>query len=415
MGKIIAGKISPRDQRGAILIWVALLLVLLLGFAALAVDVGYLMAARNELQNVADSAALAGARELGAAFKKDLDTLPSETLIKNAVKDAALANKAAGESISVRDEDITIGIWNGTDVIAYTWPDDPPDAVRVIARRDENANNPITTFFARVISVDELQVSAEATAALTGPSYAEESELNTPFGLSQVLFDNNTCGQTVDFNPSGSCAAWHDFFWSSDPAKQAAVLVDIIRRHDSSAFKNEQGIQMISGEAWLIENFDLNYSVIDVQLNKEYADTPIPDYFYAGDEFYFTNGVSGTLFTGDFLDYTSYNGNSDGVTDKRNNPAVIPMLFDYFRFRDGDGDDDQWSAVVPVYEESGTCDPVNQTRLIVGFANIIIKGVNTPPVDNFDVDIDCNMEIIEGRGGGSIYGNLRGEIPNLVK
>ncbi len=41
-------------------------MLLLIGFAAFAIDVGYMMVSRNELQNIADTAALAAAGELGA-------------------------------------------------------------------------------------------------------------------------------------------------------------------------------------------------------------------------------------------------------------------------------------------------------------------------------------------------------------
>ena len=44
------------NQRGAAVIIVAVSMLTLLGFAAMAVDTGYLMVAKNELQNVADAA-----------------------------------------------------------------------------------------------------------------------------------------------------------------------------------------------------------------------------------------------------------------------------------------------------------------------------------------------------------------------
>ena len=52
------------DQRGQALIQVALMMVVLLGFVALAVDVGYTYGERRRMQNAADAGALAGAREL---------------------------------------------------------------------------------------------------------------------------------------------------------------------------------------------------------------------------------------------------------------------------------------------------------------------------------------------------------------
>jgi Flp pilus assembly protein TadG len=50
-----------RDERGAVAILVALLMVLLLSLAAMAVDLGRAYVERQEVQRVADFAALAGA------------------------------------------------------------------------------------------------------------------------------------------------------------------------------------------------------------------------------------------------------------------------------------------------------------------------------------------------------------------
>jgi len=48
-----------KNQAGATAIIVAITLPMLIGFGALAVDVGYMYVNKNELQNVADAAALA--------------------------------------------------------------------------------------------------------------------------------------------------------------------------------------------------------------------------------------------------------------------------------------------------------------------------------------------------------------------
>jgi hypothetical protein len=54
----------PLRQQGAILAITAILLVVLIGIAALALDIGRVLVLRTEMQNAADSAALAAAREL---------------------------------------------------------------------------------------------------------------------------------------------------------------------------------------------------------------------------------------------------------------------------------------------------------------------------------------------------------------
>ncbi|GAH58683.1 unnamed protein product, partial [marine sediment metagenome] len=53
-----------RQPKGTVIIIVAIMLAVLLGCAALAVDIGYLYVARAELQRTADSSALAGAQAL---------------------------------------------------------------------------------------------------------------------------------------------------------------------------------------------------------------------------------------------------------------------------------------------------------------------------------------------------------------
>jgi Flp pilus assembly protein TadG len=63
-GKRPLGGPRAQGQRGSVVIITALFLVGLLGFTAIAVDVGYLAWQKRELQNIADAAALAGAQEL---------------------------------------------------------------------------------------------------------------------------------------------------------------------------------------------------------------------------------------------------------------------------------------------------------------------------------------------------------------
>ena len=51
-------------QAGASMVLMAFALVSLIGFMGLAIDVGYVLVVRNELQNAADAAALTGAKYL---------------------------------------------------------------------------------------------------------------------------------------------------------------------------------------------------------------------------------------------------------------------------------------------------------------------------------------------------------------
>ena len=98
------------DQRGVSAILIAIMLVMLIGFAALAVDLGYLYATRSELQNVADAAALAATRKLGEIYQVmptnqqstyDLGNFPNDQSdIESVAVNVAAQNQAAGKQIS---------------------------------------------------------------------------------------------------------------------------------------------------------------------------------------------------------------------------------------------------------------------------------------------------------------------------
>ena len=75
------------NSQGSVLVLVSLLLVVFLGISALAIDVGYLTTTKNELQNVADAAALAATGELGLIYMSLGATTmsPGVTIDKNTI------------------------------------------------------------------------------------------------------------------------------------------------------------------------------------------------------------------------------------------------------------------------------------------------------------------------------------------
>lgn len=72
MSSVIAGSPDRKKEKGAVLIWVAGSLVVLLAMAAFAVDLGWFYLNRSRLQAAADSAALAGVVNL-PGFPADAD------------------------------------------------------------------------------------------------------------------------------------------------------------------------------------------------------------------------------------------------------------------------------------------------------------------------------------------------------
>lgn len=449
---------SYKNNRGATILIIAITLPVLLGFAALAVDVGYMYATRNELQNAADAAALAGATQLGAIYlTMDYEDQQSynvtnddgnnngtsdEDEIKTAAQNVSQENSAAGQDISMLLEDIEIGQWD-FDTSTLTVTNNQPDAVRVVTRRDASANGPVSTFFANIFSIfggshEMFSATARAAAALSGPSVVDTGELNTPFGISENVFDDpdddNVCGTIVEFSPTtSSCAGWHTFFEKNMNANSLdEMMLDMIAAYD----EDEDGDGTLDGLQWLSDYFNIPDNKAPEPYEFEDPDGVQHDEVIIGDELTFGGGVTASEFEGGVLiwqvdgdnkyydedgnnvpQYTRWDGAYDGKDD---NPAPIVALFDFYRMHDDDDNDNTWVTTVPIYEDGDDCTNPSGKTTIVGFARIeVIKPCtsNESTCDKSDikVKVDCTPVVVEGLGGGGQYGNIKGSIPNLVE
>ena len=142
-----------RNERGAVLVYVAIAMVALLAFSALTIDAGVKWVARGQAQNAADAGALAGAVALSFDDPNDLS---NTGVAKQTARNYALANAVWGVAPNV---DIT------TDVTFPPCPDGSEDlCIKVDVYRNQARQNPLPTFFARIVGVFEQGVVATATA-----------------------------------------------------------------------------------------------------------------------------------------------------------------------------------------------------------------------------------------------------------
>lgn len=388
-----------RGERGATAVLVALLLVVLLGIAALSIDLGYLFTTRNELQNIADGAALAAARKLGSIYQP-MDYAQQQAYVCDPAPIVAVAQElaakntslgmAAGAGVSIAANDVIIGRWSDwKGGGAKTENLDQPDAVNVTVRRDGLVNSAVATIFARVLGVNSVTVSATATAALTGQSTAGPGDLQLPIGISKYWFDNNTCKDEIKFSPTNdtdSCAGWTSFLYNSSDSTVRQILE---------------------------ENPD--YTSPEIQADQTQIN--------------FTGGDLSKNTFDDFLTLFQHNGydvNSEGdpILDADGNPMVdagnqgVPLYdADGNRLTYPDGtprNEHIWQTTVAVYD-SEDCSNPNTSLEVVGFARVIINDVLGPPDKLIKGQVLCNY--VSGhseRGGGGTYG-VKGSIPNLVE
>lgn len=136
-----------REERGQIIVWFALMLVVLVGFAGLVIDGTYYFKQRQELQSIADGAALAGAMQLQyGALSSYLNMFKLEFLVRLTAKEAA-ADYC--ELYGIDDPEISTPLEGLGEVITV------------------KVSREIDTFFIHVLTSErKVVVTAEATARL---------------------------------------------------------------------------------------------------------------------------------------------------------------------------------------------------------------------------------------------------------
>ena len=147
-----------RNERGSVLPIVGLCLTVILGFAALAVDLGQQSAVRTQLEATADAAALAAA-----------SALPDVQKARAKAKDYAEKNMPRAQNGEVlADGDIVVGTWYA-ETRTFT-PDGPvANAVQVTVRRGTANHNALPTFFMFLFGKDHVDLAAQAMAGLVLP------------------------------------------------------------------------------------------------------------------------------------------------------------------------------------------------------------------------------------------------------
>jgi Flp pilus assembly protein TadG len=180
------------NRNGAIAPLAALLLIPLLGLAALAIDYAYLLNVRTDLQRAADAAALAAVRDLSpdSTGNQNLST------VRATVQSFAASNLPNISGFTVRDADITIGRYDpATAYSNFTLLNTGTfDTVQVTLRRDSLANSPVSLYFARILGISNSGITATSTAVLQKANRLEPGADVLPFAVPKTTWDSRAVG-----------------------------------------------------------------------------------------------------------------------------------------------------------------------------------------------------------------------------
>jgi hypothetical protein len=150
--RVGSGQTTNR-RRGATALTVLIVLPVLFGMAALAIDVGFIYNLRAQMQNAVDSGALAGASAL-----PDNETEGEARGVEYATK-----HHVGKEVLLPEETEAVVGYWEHITRAFYPASsmdeDVYPNAVRVVGRKEG-----IGLFFARIFGIGATEVAREAVA-----------------------------------------------------------------------------------------------------------------------------------------------------------------------------------------------------------------------------------------------------------
>ena len=174
------------DERGTVIPIVAVCLSVLIGFAAMVIDLGWLFVVRSELQNAADAGALAGVVEL---VQTGEDAARSTAVAYGTETDQFRLNVTppAADAVNVT----VLG----------------PERLQVrISRAAGTTAGPIPTIFARIWGKETVEVRAVAVTTVNRGIIGTGPRNLLPFGIHVDMVDTNgdglyDLGNTIDIFP----------------------------------------------------------------------------------------------------------------------------------------------------------------------------------------------------------------------
>jgi hypothetical protein len=230
-----------RQEFGQGLVLAALAMVVILGFAAMAVDVGYWFSQKGEVQKAVDAAALAGAQELPDDYVA-AEAKTREYLLKNGV------DEAKGDTVSITFR------CTSTYLIACKPATNHWDTIVVRVER------PAEAYFARVFGIQEALIRDVHAAGCNGPCGGAAYQ---PVDVVQIL--DRTGSMTLNGSPKlanakAGARALLEYFQPSLQRVGLAVLPASVSWADPCHVSS-------SSTVWLPVNLSNDYQNPDGTLN----------------------------------------------------------------------------------------------------------------------------------------------------
>jgi hypothetical protein len=257
MKKFFKLKIALMDEMGAAAPIIGLFIVIFIILLAFAVDLGRLYIVKNELQNTADAAALAGATKLYQT-SQTIDV----SAVNTAAQNCALQNKS--QDLSQLNASVELGKWDFS-TQTFTPVANPTNtidvnAVRTTVKRlgddgSSSVNPKMGVFFANILGYSNLGTQATAVAYL---GITGTSSISIPFALPSSFL-------TAALNPETQ-----DAFWGLlTPSPAYAAVSTTLTWQDLAGYNNSGGTLDVSKGAWVDDHSSPSYNNVQPYLSGQ--------------------------------------------------------------------------------------------------------------------------------------------------
>lgn len=396
------------EENGASVPLMAVFLLVFVGFLALVVDLGRLYVVRNELQNTADAAALAGAKELYQSSE-----FINVSLVSTAVQDCAQQNKSLGlEQLKATAE---IGKWDFqtqtfTPVASPMYTTEVNAVRTTVQRLGENggaADNPMMfSAFANLFGLNQLGTQATAVAYL---GIVGSTSLDIPFAL-----PDSTITQALQTDSPGSLLG----YLTPTPAYAAVAKTVVFKDLGGTPELNSPTLDLSRG-AWVDAVSPPSFNNIKpyIEATKKFPAKKVGDTIYPMSEAYYPS-YHKKLFSALQTRYNN-NKNTNGkwrvtiaIYDKNKPTASVkpPQTWNLFGL-----------TIPQIVHEAQACTTLKSPVIYIdGFAMVDIIGVTyksdcsnytypdnrSCPLANsmtIEIPLDQNLQVRDAVAGGNNY------------
>jgi Flp pilus assembly protein TadG len=269
-----------RNDSGAVAVYVAIALVVLIGAAALAMDIAHMVSVKRELTKAAEAGALSGARgfwpqNLSTATSRD----PDCTTATNVATTTATKNRVEGINLTTDEVTVEVGRWDYAAKVFTPGSSVTANGVRVTTSR---AN--VQTILAQVLGQGPRNMGASAVAIMD--FVCEVGKGCLPIAVNRDYIDPEKPPFFINFTPD----TYDNAGWFSDPPDPASAstikdyinnaacpplykgqLINLNNGNDTTCLQDLQAKLDANGGNWVV-----CLPVVDV--DKFNQDTPITDF-----------------------------------------------------------------------------------------------------------------------------------------